>query len=312
VLAGVLGGSAVYAAAGAKLWSASVGLVSRVGSDFPADWLDRLARTGFDTRGVRVLPEPHDTRTFYAYLSPDKRVHTNPAAHFRRIGHPLPKALIDYRSSTEGQDSRDRFSPLAIRPDDLPPAIARVHGAHLAPADYLTHTVLPVRLRELGVSLLTLDPSLRSMEPSFKKELPLVVRGLDAFLPSEAEARSFFRPVDLDPWEMAEAFSGMGCRCVVIKRGAGGLYVWDSHARRRWHVPAYPARVKDVTGAGDAFCGGFLVGLDQTGDVVEAALRGCISASVTIEGSGAFFALDALPGLTEARLRALRPSVKQV
>jgi ribokinase len=68
----------------------------------------------------------------------------------------------------------------------------------------------------------------------------------------------------------------------------------------------------DVYGAGDSYCGGFLVGLDQTGDIVEAALRGSVSASIVIEGTGAYYALDVLPELAEARLQSLRPAVKRV
>ena len=44
-----------------------------------------------------------------------------------------------------------------------------------------------------------------------------------------------------------------------------------------------PNKVVDTTGAGDAFCGGFQVGLFETGDPVQAALYGAVSASFVIE-----------------------------
>ncbi|MGD8555028.1 MAG: PfkB family carbohydrate kinase [Anaerolineales bacterium] len=309
---GMLGGNAVYAAVGAKVWSQSVGVISRVGANFPESWLEQLEQEGIDIQGVRVLPDHHDTRTFYAYLSPEERVDTNPASHFLRINQPLPKELLDYHTSTNLQDSRDIFAPLAVRPTDLPEQVAHCKAAHLAPADFLTHHVLPFHLREVGVPLVTLDPSMRYMDPSFWMELPVIVSGLDAFLPSEAEAAAFFGKHSIDAWEMAEAFGAMGSRFVVIKRGARGQFVLDVEAKKRWHVPAFPARVTDVTGAGDAFCGGFLASLAQTQDVLEAVLHGNISASLTVEGTGALFALDAVPGLANARLEALRPSVRQV
>jgi ribokinase len=309
---GILGGNAVYSAVGAAIWSASAGIVSRVGKTFPRAWLEGLQEAGIDVEGVNYLNEPHSNLTFYAYLSEEERVDTNPASHFLRVGHELPKELLDYRSSTEGQEMRQGFAPLAVRPDDFESRIGLSQGAHLAPADYLTHITVPQRLRELGIRLITLDPSERYMEPAFGKDLPGILTDLDAFLPSEAEARAFFKPEELDPIEMAEAFGAMGCRYVAIKRGARGQLIWDHVAKQRFLIPAYPCRVRDVTGAGDAFCGGFLAGLGQTGDVVEAALRGSISASLTIEGTGATFALDALPGIAQARLDALRPSVKKM
>lgn len=302
---GVLGGNAVYAAAGAALWSNSVGLVGRVGSNFPANWLAEISAAGLNTSGITVLSEPQDTRTFYAYLSLEERVDSNPNLHYQRAGLPIPKALLDYVSSTAGQQSKDRFGPLAIRPDDIPNASGAA-AAHLAPGDYLTHSIVPARLRKLGVGLVTVDPSVRYMEPEFRRELPDLLKGLSAFLPSESEVRSYFQPRPPDLWEMAESLSELGCPIVGIKRGGAGVYLWDQMNRRRWHIPAYPARVIDVTGAGDAFCGGFLVGLSESNDVLEAGLRGSVSASLAIEGAGALYAMGAAPGLSQARLESLR------
>jgi ribokinase len=312
VFLGVLGGNAVYAAVGAKHWNDSIGIISRVGSNYPIEWLDDLKQAGIDVDNVLILPDPQNTLTFYAYLSAEDRVDTNPPSHFLRIRHALPKELVEYRSSTEGQDARDQFGPLALRPADLPANIGVVQASHLAPADYLTHSSVPFQLRELGMRLITLDPSARYMDPGFQEELPTLIHGVDAFLPSEAEARAFFRPSKMEIMEMAEAFGSMGCRIVVIKCGARGQFLWDGDSRRNWHIPAYPAQVRDVTGAGDAFCGGFLVGLHLTDNPLEAALRGSVSASLTVEGSGALYALQAIPGLIQARLDALRPSIKEM
>jgi len=77
-------------------------------------------------------------------------------------------------------------------------------------------------------------------------------------------------------------------------------------------VPAYPSRMADPTGAGDAFCGGFLAGYQKTFDPLQAALYGNVSASLKVEGSGAFYPLDILPGLAEARLSALKELVREV
>lgn len=312
VFLGVLGGNAAYAAVGAKCWLEDIGIVSRVGSDYPLEWLQNLQRAGICVDGVKVLDEPVDTRTFYAYTSEEERVDSNPAAHFLKIGQTLPKALVNYRTSTEGQARRDGYNPLAVRPDDLPASIVESQGVHLAPADYLTHATLPLRLRESNVAWITMDPSVRYMNSNFEQELAIVLNGLDAFLPSEMEARAFFRLSETDVWDMAEFFGGLGCKFVVIKQGPRGQSLWNQVTGQRWHIPAYPARVRDVTGAGDAYCGGFLVGLATTGDPVEAALRASVSASLVIEGSGALYALDAMPGLINARLEALRPALRKI
>jgi len=41
-------------------------------------------------------------------------------------------------------------------------------------------------------------------------------------------------------------------------------------------------------------------------------LHGNVSASLKLEGSGAFYPLDVMPGLAEARLNALREMVREV
>jgi len=111
---------------------------------------------------------------------------------------------------------------------------------------------------------------------------------------------------------MAEALAAYGCEMIVIKRGEGGQYLYDSAGRARWEVPAYPSRLVDPGGAGDAFCGGFLAGYRRSYDPLEATLYGNISASLVVEGTGPFYALDALPGLAQARLDALRQNVRRI
>jgi ribokinase len=305
-----IGGNAVYAAVGARLWAAPVGLVARVGSNYPAEWLPVFERHGLDTAGVVRDARWLDTRTFYAYLSPDERVDTEPARHFARAGHPLPVALLDYATSTAGQGQRTGFSPLAVRPEEVAPAYWQALGVHLAPYDLLVHQRLPAHLRARGVRCLTCDPSERYMLPAFAAELAELLPQLDAFLPSLMETEAYLGRRLADPWEALETFAAMGARTVVLKLGARGQLVFDAAGRRRWHVPPYPTQVVDVTGAGDAYCGGFLVGLAKTGDALEAALRGTVSASLVVEGTGALFALQAPPGEPQKRLEKLRPAVK--
>jgi sugar/nucleoside kinase (ribokinase family) len=148
------------------------------------------------------------------------------------------------------------------------------------------------------------------MSPGFHAYVPSLLTGIDAFLPSRLEADSYFSK-PLKVWEMAEAFQAMGPPIVVLKAGASGQYVFDGPARKRWHVPAYPTEPRDVTGAGDAFCGAFLVALSKTQDPLEATLHGNIAASFVIEGSGATYALDSPSALRTARLEHLRERVRK-
>lgn len=310
----VPGGNALYAAVGTAIWEPDPrpGIIARVGEDYPQEWLDTFADRGFDVRGVRVLPEAVDVRSFYAYPDRTTRLLDDPVAHFARLGLPYPKALLGYRVPNEHLDSRTHLSANSLRQGDIPVDFLEANAAHLCPSDYLTHSVIPAVLRQSQVATITLDPSPGYMNPTYWNDVPALITGLSAFLPSEEEVRLLFRGRSNDLWEMMEALAAYGCEIIVVKRGEKGQLLYDAGSRSRWEIPSYSARLVDPTGAGDAFCGGFIAGYRKVYDPLGAVLYGNISSSLVVEGSGPFFALDALPGLAEARLESLRQNVRKV
>jgi len=334
------GGSLLYAAAGLAGWEmdGKVGLLARAGEDYPEEWLHSFQSHGWDTRGIHILAEALDVRYFRAALpggggsggsrnNPvvpplssgsgggatlgEERVsHRNPVSHFARLGLPFPKSLLGYQVE-EGEASLKGIHPAAPRPQDIPQDYLHARAAHICPLDYLSGCSLSSTFRQAGVTTLTLDPEAAYMTNRRMEEVRVLLRGLTAFLPSEEELRGLFWGQTDDLWEMAEALGGIGCEFVVVKRGARGVWLFDSVSGRHWEVPAYPARVADPYGAGDSFCGGFLAGYQRTFDPLQGALQGCVSASLTIEGSGVFHALEALPGLAQRRLDSLRGLVRE-
>lgn len=313
VLLDVPGGNLLYAAAGLVLWEPDPppGLVARVGEDYPQQWLETFRQRGLDTRGIRVLPQALDVRSFAAYTDRTTRSYDDPVVHFARLGLPFPHALLGYRAAA-AVDSKTRLLPTSLRQSDIIPDFLDANAAHLCPMDYLTHSLLPAVLRQAEFTTVTLDPSSGYMNPTFWEEVPALLTGLTAFLPSEEDLRALFQGRTNDLWEMAEALAAYGCEIIVIKRGERGQLLYDAASKQRWEVPPYPVQVVDPSGAGDAFCGGFLAGYRRTYEPLQAVLHGNISASMTVEGMGPFYALDALPGLAEARLEAHKGSVRRV
>jgi ribokinase len=150
------------------------------------------------------------------------------------------------------------------------------------------------------------------MVPARLEDVRNLLNGLTAFLPAEEELRALFWGSSNDLWEMTDALAAHGCEFIVVKCGRRGQLLYDSLSKKRWEIPAYPAPLSDPTGAGDSFCGGFLAEYSQSYDPLRAVLCGNVSASLTIEGSGAFHALEALPGLARARLDSLVGIVRQL
>jgi sugar/nucleoside kinase (ribokinase family) len=296
---GLLGGNALYSAVGAALWANQgdnqVGLWAKIGENFPREWLAQLADFNLETTGLIRAAGDQDHRTFFAYTPDGRRDDTNPAGHFARLGRPLPPALAGYIHSTLGQDDPDIYEPLALRPGDWPESYRGAAAVHLAPLSIRTHTQVPVVLRRQGIQIITVDPGERYMRPELIPAIRQFMPHVHAFLPSVKEIRSLFGE-EIDLGEAAETLAGWGAPIVVIKHGREGVLIYERDNRRKTHLPAYhpqgDGRIVDVTGAGDAFCGGFLVGLNQSGDPVQAAQMGLVSASLVLEGYGALYALS--------------------
>jgi sugar/nucleoside kinase (ribokinase family) len=295
----VVGGSAVHSAAGARIWSESVGILGRVGNDYPEELIDQLRRARIAVNEIKVLPYSQNARAFHAYTAPRELADSKPASHFLRIGEQLPKELVDWSEPEE----------LYPHPQDLSSSHAYVH---MAQAGYEIHSAFMIRLRELDARIICLDPSDEYMQPGHFSKLEVLLNDLDALITSEEQLRTLFQPSPPGIHEMVERLSEMGCPVIILRKEPLGLYVWDQNHSSLWQIPTYPARVLDTTGETDAFSGGFLSGFAYTGDPLRAALQGSVSASLSIEGIGALYPLDCAPGLASARLDVLQESAKRI
>jgi ribokinase len=85
--------------------------------------------------------------------------------------------------------------------------------------------------------------------------------------------------------EAAEDLIQNGCRIVVVTLGEKGCYINDGS--QKVHIDAFTTDVLDTTGAGDAFCAGFLFGLSEGKDLSECGKIGNFMASKCISKIGA-------------------------
>ena len=308
----VPGGNLLYAAAGARQWVDKIRLMARIGENYPHEWLKMFQKRGLDTEGIRIVHGPMDLRSFMIYTDIQNISRTNPVAHFLRLGLPFPKDLLGYQPTQLEQENRKQTNPDSPRLSDIPPDYLTAKAVHLAPLDLLTHSQLAPAFRHGGVPIVTIDPGHGYMNAKFFNDLRALLQGVTAFLPSEEEVRNLFWGRTNDLWEMAATLSDFGCEIIVIKRGGRGQIVYERSTGNRWEIPAYPAHLVDPTGAGDVFCGGFLAGYASSQDPVQAAMQGNISASFCIEGSGAFYSLEAMHGLAQARMYSLSNLVKKI
>jgi ribokinase len=95
----------------------------------------------------------------------------------------------------------------------------------------------------------------------------------------------------------AERLLEMGAKIVAVKLGSLGCYV--TNGEESHHVEAFKVNVVDTTGAGDAFCAGFLYGLLENKSLKECGKLGNFVASRCIMKMGA---RAGLPRLEELKL----------
>ena len=76
-----------------------------------------------------------------------------------------------------------------------------------------------------------------------------------------------------------------GAGVVAVKLGEKGCYVTDG--KESHLIEPYKVRVVDTTGAGDAFCAGFLYGLVEGKDLYQCGKLGNFMASRCITKVGA-------------------------
>ena len=302
------GGSLLYAAAGLKLWEPSIGLVARVGDDYPREWIDDCRARGFDTSGIRLVSRKLDLRDFTSYTETFEESHINPITHFARRGLTFPKSLLGYQPP----DERKMEQEAALIVTDIPDHYLTARAALICPMSLVTQTQLIAGMKRGQVHTFVLEPASASMKPKARRELPALLNGVTVFLTSQDELKNLFWGETHDLWKMAEMVSVYGPEYVVIKCGAGGQLLYDVSTKQKWEVSAYPARVADPLGVGQAFNGGFMAGYCKKYDPLEGVLYGNISASLKIEGSGAYYPLDVMPGLAEARLNVLRDMIREV
>jgi len=105
---------------------------------------------------------------------------------------------------------------------------------------------------------------------------------VDYFMPSMEEALQISKQET--PEEACKFFMDLGARACILKWGANGSFV--KTADDEFRMPAFRVDVKDTTGCGDAYCGGFVAGICKGMNVKEACQLGTATSGLVATGLG--------------------------
>lgn len=241
----VPGGSALYAAAAASRRGACR-VLGVAGNDFPPACLEELVRAGIDVSGIVRRPGP--TFRWHARYAPSLSERTT-LARDPGVGGELPR---------------------------IPPAwVAEPSAVLLGSTDpALQRAVLSALEQPTVVGVDTMHHWIVSR----KQDLWDVIGDADLVFVSEREVQALGGSSSLGT--AARAVLRAGPQAVVVKRAERGA--WLLHASGQATLqPAVPrVSVTDPTGAGDAFAGGFMAVVAETGKLEFPTLKRAMAAGV--------------------------------
>ena len=265
----VLGGSATYFATAASYFT-SVDLIAVVGEDFPEEHVKFLQRRGIDLTGLERRPG----RTFRW-----KGEYT----HQLNEAHTLDTRLNVFET----------FRP-------------KIPESYRAPSMLFLGNIDPELqlevLRQVQRPALVACDTMNFWIDRKREALWRVLEQVDVLVINDGEARALGGRPNLV--QVARDILARGPKHLIVKRGEYGVLMFDH--KRSFAAPAFPLElVRDPTGAGDTFAGGFVGYLAATGNLSEVAMRqavifGSVMASFTVEA----FSLDRLRALDYKEIEA--------
>jgi ribokinase len=169
---------------------------------------------------------------------------------------------------------------------DFNPAVPEAYRD--APFLFLANVTPEIQLRvfkQMRNPRFTLLDTMNFWIASKKAALKKVLRNVTGAVLNDQEIRQLTGEHSLV--KAAAATLKMGPKFVLLKRGEHGATIIGKNIH--FSLPAYPtAKVKDPTGAGDSFAGGFMGSLARAGAVTPKSLRaamavGTVMASFNVE-----------------------------
>jgi ribokinase len=290
----LVGGNAVHAAIGASHWLDRAGICARIPRNYPPSALIALEASGLDLGGL-VIEQAEVTCSEWFFHRPDgsraDHLHASneEADAFGMTGDRVePELALRFEAHLKarhpgGGDFKAFRAGHPVTADQVPGRYWQARGVHLGPNRPDAQLTLAREARRLGL-VVTCDPGFHAAGLS-ATQCDELLELVDAFLPSEAELEMLCPGRETDA---ALSWLSDRARAIVgVKRGRNGALIRPKDHGAALHIPVVPVTALDPTGAGDAFCGGFLAGLLLGDDALQAGLRGAVSASLAVETTGA-------------------------
>lgn len=228
-----------------KLGYSDVGLIARFGSDRAGSILIReLQQVNIDTGLISVSE-------------------TSPTAVCIVCVHPGGERSFLYSFGGNNELAPGDVDSSRIHSGDIF-HLGAAMGTAKSRADLIVPLLTKLQRKEVKITVDTSFDPFGEWWPSLAPCLPYT----DILFSNESEAK-YLTGFD-DPAAAAQKFNQSGAKAVVIKLGSKGAYIYS--AEFTGYLDAFPVQALDSTGAGDAFCGGFLFGLERNWPIAQCGI----------------------------------------
>ncbi|MBA2688306.1 MAG: bifunctional hydroxymethylpyrimidine kinase/phosphomethylpyrimidine kinase [Gemmatimonadaceae bacterium] len=248
----VLGGSGTFFSASASHFT-PVQLVGIVGSDYPLEKLEPLAKRGVDLAGLEKAE----------------------GTSFRWRGR--------YRHDLNSAETLETH--LGVFSNFMPKIPEQFRSAPFVFLGNIDPRLQLDVLRQVNRPKLVACDTMNFWIESRRPELVELLKQVDIVTLNDGEARQLTEKANLV--KAARWIMDLGPKHVIIKKGEHGAFLFSG--KSIFFAPAVPLEsVFDPTGAGDSFAGGFIGYLARTGDLSEENMRraviyGCAMGSFAVE-----------------------------
>jgi len=261
-----LGGSATYASFAASFFSKPA-IISVIGQDFPREYTELLKNKGIGLDGIEIKDKTFHWEGAYEFNMNEaktKKTELNSLEHFKA------KVPEKYKS------------------------IKNVFLANIDPEQQLEV------LKQMDEPEFIVMDTMNFWIIHKKGYVIEAIKKADVVLLNDGEARMLFSTVSLV--KAANEALKLGPKAVIIKKGEHGALLFTEG--KHFNAPGYPLElIKDPTGCGDCFGGGFIGYLAKTKDFSERNFRkAVIYGSVIASHNAEDFSLNRLKSLTMAEI----------
>jgi len=265
VVHGVLGGGGPQGAFGARVWSDSVGLLTRSGVDIEPQAVEALENIHVDLQGwVRFadIPTPHGVMEY------DENEYMKDRAQLQ----------------ADMQKLMSNMSILLAQPVPIPQDYKKPVAIHLI-TEYANEKMVSDALDLVrNGAIFSLEPLILFRDWRNSDSILELIRISETVTPDWPSASGIAG--SQDPLEVMKYWAKLGPKLVTVRHGAHGSYAWDAQHDQIWHIPPVTVNAIDPTGAGNSYGGGMCVGWAQTHDARLAGCYGALSAAFIVRSVG--------------------------